>query len=143
MEVDVVINFIHREEMVLAKTLGRRICPVCHKNFNIAHFETDDGYFLPPILPEGTDITVCDNIQAHPETKLVSRPDDTKEVVKRRLQVYNSQTLPILDFFRNKTDTIVIDFEAKKGIADFPVFYKMICEALLKKNWKIGPDHKM
>ena len=28
--------------------------------------------------------------------------------------------MPILDYYREKKETVVIDFEAKKGVDDFP-----------------------
>ena len=133
MPIDVVVNFIHRDEMILAKTMGRRVCPDCGKGFNIAYFRTDDGYDLPPILPKGTDPTICDVEEcATRGTKLVTRADDNEEVVKQRIAVYMKETLPILKFYRENTDTIVIDFEAKKGISDFPKVQDLIEKSLQK-----------
>jgi len=39
--------------------------------------------------------------------------------------------MPILDFYRAKKETIVIDFEAKKGVDDFPQM-KDILQAYIK-----------
>ena len=122
MDVDVVINFLHREEMVLAKILGRRVCPVCNKNFNIAHIQTDYGYVLPPLLPKGPDPTICDNEEHETPVKLITREDDTEEIVRNRLAIYDKETLPILNFYKTFTDTTVIDYEAKYGVSDFPEF---------------------
>jgi len=75
---------------------------------------------MPPLLPKGEDPTVCDN-QEHAEgVKLVSRADDVESIIKERIALYKRETLPILDFYRTKPNTIIIDFEAKKGKADYP-----------------------
>ena len=37
-----------------------------------------------------------------------------------RLEIYKEKTEPILDFYRGQSETKVIDFEAKKGVGDFP-----------------------
>ena len=37
------------------------------------------------------------------------RADDTPEVVEKRLQVYHSQTAPLIDFYRKKGVLIEID----------------------------------
>ncbi len=34
--------------------MGRRVCPVCKKNFNLANI-SENGYEMPPILPRGSD----------------------------------------------------------------------------------------
>ena len=55
-----IINFQCRDEILIKKMLGRRMCPACNKNFNVADIVTEDGYELPPMLPKGSDITKCD-----------------------------------------------------------------------------------
>ena len=50
--IDLVINFFSREEVLLEKLMGRRVCPSCHKNYNVAHINTDDGYKMTPLIPE-------------------------------------------------------------------------------------------
>jgi adenylate kinase len=69
---------------VLEKRMtGRRSCPVCGEIYNI--------YFKPP----QTD-NVCD---LHPETQLIHRSDDTPEKAKVRLETYEQQTRPLLDYY--------------------------------------------
>ena len=48
------------------------------------------------------------------------REDDTEDIIRRRLDLYREETLPILDFYKAHTSTKVIDFEAKKGKGDYP-----------------------
>lgn len=126
---DLVINLRHREDVVVDRILGRRTCPECYKTFNVKHYRSDDGYHLPPIIPTG-DPTTCDNPIHESPVKLIRRHDDTETVIKNRIGVYMRQTKPLLDFYREKTSTKVVDFEAKKGIADFPIMRSIIQDAL-------------
>ena len=41
-------------------------------------------------------------------------------MIQDRLNIYNEETLPILDFYLNDPTTTVIDFEAKQGKKDYP-----------------------
>jgi adenylate kinase len=82
-DIDLVINLKLREEALLAKCLGRRMCSQCGGNFNVASIdiEGEDGgprMYMPPLLPPPQ----C-------ESKLIARADDTEEVVKERLRVYH------------------------------------------------------
>jgi adenylate kinase family enzyme len=78
-----VINLKLREEALLAKCIGRRKCSQCGGNFNVASIdiEGENGaprMYMPPLLPPPE----C-------ESKLITRADDTEEVVKERLRVYH------------------------------------------------------
>lgn len=83
--IDLVINLKLREEALLAKCLGRRTCSQCGGNYNVAciDFKADDknpAMYMPPLLP--------------PEecaSKLITRSDDTEQVVKERLRIYNEK----------------------------------------------------
>lgn len=82
-DIDSVINLKLREDALLAKCLGRRICSECGGNFNIACIDIKGedgkpGIYMPPLDPP-----------PHCASKLITRSDDTEEVVKERLRVYN------------------------------------------------------
>ncbi len=62
---------------------GRRNCPVCGEIYNI--------YSKPPKV-EG----FCDH---HPETPLSHRSDDRIEKVRSRLETYEENTRPLLDYY--------------------------------------------
>ena len=69
---------------VLEKRMtGRRSCPVCGEIYNV--------YFKPPKSDN-----VCD---LHPEAQLIHRADDNAETVKSRLETYERQTRPLLDYY--------------------------------------------
>ena len=88
--VDLVVNLKLREEALLAKCLGRRICSECRGNYNVACIDIKGeegipGMYMAPLLPP-----------PHCASKLITRPDDTEVVVKERLRVYNEMVLPYL-----------------------------------------------
>ncbi|ESQ52605.1 hypothetical protein EUTSA_v10016987mg [Eutrema salsugineum] len=106
--IDLVINLKLREEALLAKCLGRRICSECGANYNVAciDIEGEDGsprMYMPPLLPPPS----C-------ESKLISRDDDTEEVVKERLRIYNKMTQPVEEFYRKRGK--LLEFELPGGI---------------------------
>jgi adenylate kinase len=69
-------------ERLLQLLTGRRVCPRCNRSYNI--------YFQPP-KKEG----VCDL----DGTPLVQRPDDKEEVIRRRLDTYQKETVPAIEYF--------------------------------------------
>ncbi len=70
-------------ESLEKRATGRRSCPVCGEIYNV--------YFKPPIKDD-----VCDQ---HPEAQLVHRADDTPEKIRVRLETYEQQTRPLLDYY--------------------------------------------
>jgi len=63
---------------------GRLSCPICGEIYNI--------YFKPPKLKNS-----CDR---HPDARLIQRVDDTPEKVQVRLETYNRETEPLLDYYQ-------------------------------------------
>ena len=103
--------------------MGRRVCPKCNRNYNVASIDRD-GYKMKPLLPKGRP-THCDDC---PDVHLVIRDDDKENIIRERLQIYKDKTEPILDFYRIETKIKVIDFEAKRGVDDFPELKDMLAE---------------
>ncbi|KFK36818.1 hypothetical protein AALP_AA4G175300 [Arabis alpina] len=108
--VDLVINLKLREEALLAKCLGRRICSECGANYNVACIDIkgDDvspRMYMPPLLPPPN----C-------ESKLICRADDTEEVVKERLRIYNKMTQPVEEFYKKRGK--LLEFELPGGIPE-------------------------
>ncbi len=73
------------QEAVVKRLSGRRTCIACGRIFNI--------YFNPP--KKGS----CDDCNDEPE--LMQRSDDNEESIKHRLNVYDQQTKPLLDFYED------------------------------------------
>ncbi len=82
---DAVIYLRVSEEEILRRLSGRLICPQCHA---VYHADT-----MPPKRPG-----VCDRCG----TALVQRSDEDPEVVRKRLQVYEEQTAPLVEYYRSR-----------------------------------------
>jgi adenylate kinase len=81
----IVINIAVDYNELLKRLTGRRSCPTCGRIYNI--------YFQPPRAAD-----VCDADGA----KLITRRDDTEEVISQRLKAYEQQTLPLTDYYRKQ-----------------------------------------
>ena len=68
---------------VINRLSGRRVCPVCGTLYSLGS--------NPPRI-EG----ICDNDGA----RLVAREDDSEPVIRRRLEEYDLQTKPLIEYFR-------------------------------------------
>jgi adenylate kinase len=78
---DAVLLMEVRNETLLKRLAGRRICQKCGTVYNVH------------TLPEG--VTTC----AKDGTELYQRPDDKEEVIGRRLEVYDQQTKPLIEHY--------------------------------------------
>lgn len=81
-QLDFVLNIKTSAEEIIKRLTGRRVCPTCSSVYHLS--------FKPP-----QSNLVCDNCKA----KLVQREDDKEEIVKKRLQVYEEQTSPLLAYY--------------------------------------------
>ena len=71
-------------ELLEKRMTGRRSCPICGEIYNL--------YFRPPKFDSRCDF--------HPEGQLTQRADDRAENVRVRLDTYNRETEPLLDFYQ-------------------------------------------
>ena len=72
-------------ELLEKRMTGRRICPICKEIYNI--------YGRPPRVDNQCDL--------HPQAQLEQRADDTAEKVRVRLETYNRQTAPLIDYYQH------------------------------------------
>lgn len=80
------------EELLLKRLGGRRVCPACGAGFHVLS--------LPPKV-EG----VCDACQA----ALITRADDQPETIKHRLEVYEEQTAPLIEWYKKAGKLRMVD----------------------------------
>ncbi|MDI6828210.1 MAG: adenylate kinase, partial [Armatimonadota bacterium] len=85
-ELDAVLSFEVDEDEIVRRISGRRICEKCGALYNINTEPT-------------TKKEVCDQCGG----QLITRPDDEPEAVRRRLQVYKSQTEPLINYYKQKS----------------------------------------
>ncbi len=87
---DVVVNLDVPTEVVLRRIAGRRVCVQCGATYHVEH---------PPRQPWS-----CDNCGGD----VVQRDDDTEEAVMRRLELYETQTLPVIQYYRRAGRLITV-----------------------------------
>lgn len=81
-EVEIVINLACDSSVLIDRISGRRVCKTCGNSYHVVTKKP---------LKEG----VCDSCG----NELIQRPDDTEEALKVRLNAYENQTKPLIDFY--------------------------------------------
>jgi adenylate kinase len=89
---DAVISIDVEQEELIERLTGRRVCSECGASFHIK--------FKPPSVRN-----VCDNCGSD----LYQRDDDTYETVKERLDVYEEQTKPLINFYDKREILFPVD----------------------------------
>lgn len=108
-DVGLALNLGLREEVLIEKCLGRRLCKKCGKNYNVA-----DIYL--PATPDGQPEIVMPPLSPPPECAehMEQRADDTEPVIRRRLEVYKREARPVEQFYAQRGK--LLDFEITGGI---------------------------
>ena len=83
------------EEVLLQRLTGRRVCDECGENYHVK--------FQPPEV-EG----VCDSCGG----QLLQREDDSEVVARDRLGVFEENTEPVIEHYREEGELVEIDGEA-------------------------------
>lgn len=106
---DVVIDLEVPEWLVLERLASRRVCSVCGANYSTS---------MPPRVDWTCDL--CGG-------EVVQRADDTEEAIQRRLDAYERQTTPLIDYYRARGLLEVVD-----GVGDPEEVMERILEALAR-----------
>lgn len=91
-EVDLALLLDVPDEELVKRLSGRFYCPKCNS-----------GYNYPLSLPKKEG--VCDN----DGVKILRRPDDEEDVVRKRLKIYHSQTSPLKAYYQKRGKLAAID----------------------------------
>ena len=83
---DAAIGLEAPKEELVKRLSARRECPVCKRAYNMVSAPPRDGRH-------------CDD---HPTAELVQREDDVEATVRKRLEVYQTQTAPLLEYYRGQ-----------------------------------------
>lgn len=94
-----VIEFFVRDEVIMERMSGRRICEKCGASYHIAYNPSRDG-------------VTCDIDGG----KLMQRDDDKPETVSARLKVYHEQTEPVKVYYENQRKLYIV--EGQSDISD-------------------------
>ncbi len=92
MHLDVALDVDVKDEVLIRRISGRRVCSVCGETF---HVES-----LPP-KTEG----ICDVCHG----PLIRRKDDDPETVLHRLQVYREKTEPLIAYYKERGILVSVD----------------------------------
>jgi len=82
--IDYVVEIDVDDAEIIKRMSGRRVHPASGRTYHVI--------FNPPKVAGKDDATGED---------LIQREDDTEETVKKRLEVYHSQTKPLVDYYAN------------------------------------------
>ena len=81
--VDLVINIDVKDEEIVERLSGRRVCKQCGATFHVS------------AIGDASACSVCGG-------ELIQRADDNAETVRNRLAVYHQQTSPLVEYYRKK-----------------------------------------
>jgi adenylate kinase len=84
-QIGAVIEITAPREVLVERLAGRRVCTKCGATYHVI--------FNPPKHDNICDICGGDVVQ---------RADDTPEAIERRLSLYDEQTAPLLDYYRQR-----------------------------------------
>ncbi len=87
-----VINIEVSEDVLLLRMVGRRVCRSCGKTYHLSA--------MPPKI-EG----ICDLCGG----ELYQRDDDREETVRERFRVYDEQTSPLIEYYRDSGALSFVD----------------------------------
>ncbi|MFB6240415.1 MAG: adenylate kinase [Gemmatimonadota bacterium] len=99
-ELDAVLNLQVPDDELVRRLTGRRVCGACGEVVNVA--------FDPEI---GAECPECGGT-------LNRRSDDEPQTVRRRLEVYEEQTAPVLEWYREESKVPVEDVDGTGDIED-------------------------
>jgi adenylate kinase len=109
-KIDVVLNIELNDNEIIKRLSSRRVCIGCGASYN-----------LISQTPKVEDI--CDLCAG----KVIQRADDNAETIKNRLQVYNDQTSPLIDYYSRSKVLKKVD-----GSNSVEEVFKNLC-AFIKK----------
>ncbi len=105
---DSVVLFDVANDELVKRLTSRRQCPKCKDVFNL-------------ISRAPKKENVCDSCGA----ALTQRPDDQEDVIRKRLDVYERQTAPVIDHYKNRAGYVRVD-----GKQDINVVFNELENAL-------------
>ncbi len=84
-KIDFVLNLVASEETIIKRLTQRRMCSKCGALYNL-------------ITMKPKKKNICDNCGG----ELVQRKDDEPETIRKRIQVYQQETSPLIEYYKNK-----------------------------------------
>ena len=110
-KIDVILQLVVPSWIIIERLSTRRICRNCGAVYNIR-------YLKPKV--EG----VCDKCGG----PLYQRPDDNPEVIKNRLEVYEKQTSPLVQYYKEKKVPFAVQQTSELQTQPETVVEKLLAE---------------
>jgi len=101
---------------ILQRLLGRRTCVSCGASYNI--------FYAPPRMDDS-----CDECGG----RLKRRSDDNEETIGNRLRIYEMQTVPVIDRYRELGRLRVV-----QGLGDIDDVFKAVSKAIAEVKAAFG-----
>jgi adenylate kinase len=94
-----IFNLVIPFDSIIKRVSGRFVCEACGQTYNI--------YLYPPKTTG-----VCDSCGA----KLVKRADDVPEIIKNRYQIFQDQTMPVLEYYQQVAAAKIFNIDGAQTI---------------------------
>ncbi len=98
-KIDYALNLVVPDNVIVTRLSGRRECKVCAAPYHVLN---------NPPKKDG----ICDRCGG----ELIKRADDVPETIQERLNVYHSQTEPLIDFYKEKG--LLVNVTGRETIED-------------------------
>ena len=91
---DKVINIHVKTEILVERAVGRRVCQQCGATYHIKFKPTEKE-------------NICDLCGG----EVIQRRDDQRETAEKRIQVYEQETAPLINYYEKRDLLVTIDGE--------------------------------
>ena len=112
-EINLVIEIEVPDDVIVKRMSGRRVHLSSGRNYHVD--------FNPPKAADVDDLT---------GEALIQREDDKPETVKDRLEVYRTQTLPLIDFYSERAQKGVLNYLKISGVGSPTEVSNLILEKI-------------
>ena len=112
-DIDHVVEIAVDDEAIVSRLSGRRVHPGSGRVYHIE--------FNPPER---------ENLDNETGEDLVQREDDQEDTVRKRLDVYHSQTAPLIDFYQSMTGSSVPAYHRIRGVGSVDDIKNEVLKAL-------------
>ncbi|MDF7826245.1 nucleoside monophosphate kinase [Pontiellaceae bacterium B12227] len=86
-KIDAILLIENEDELIIARTVGRRICRTCGELYHVEH--------RPPPMPGNCEFE-------SPKCKIIQRSDDTVRSLEARLQEFQTKTRPAIEYLQEQ-----------------------------------------
>lgn len=98
-KIDYVIEIDVPDELIIKRLSGRRVHVASGRTYHLDY---------QPSLVDG-----IDDITGEP---LIQRSDDNEDTIRKRLEIYNQQTLPLIDYYKKDKSVHYLKIDGKKDM---------------------------